>query len=59
MKITAKLPEPLAKKILDFIGYIEMKHGLQDPWTDELKKAQIPVMDKIWNNSEDDVWNDL
>jgi hypothetical protein len=22
-----KLPEPLAKEILDFIGYIEMKHG--------------------------------
>ena len=33
-----KLPEPLAKEILDFIGYIEMKHGLQDIWTDELKK---------------------
>jgi hypothetical protein len=36
-----------------------MKHGLQDTLTDELKKAQIPVMDQIWNNSEDDVWNDL
>jgi hypothetical protein len=54
-----KLPEPLAKEILDFIGYIEMKHNLKDTWTDELKKAQIPVMDKIWNNSEDDVWNDI
>jgi hypothetical protein len=54
-----KLPEPLAKEILDFIGYIEMKHGLQNTWMDELKKAQIPVMDQIWSNSEDDVWNDL
>lgn len=25
-----KLPEPLAKEILDFIGHIEMKHGLED-----------------------------
>lgn len=54
-----KLPEPLAKEILDFIGYIEMKHGLEDTWTDELKKAQEPVMDQIWSSSEDDVWNDL
>jgi hypothetical protein len=54
-----KLQEPLAKEILDFIGYIEMKHGLKDTWMDELIKAQEPVMDQIWSNSEDDVWNDL
>ena len=54
-----KLPEPLAKEILDFIGYIEMKHGLEDKWTDELKNAQEPVMNQIWSNTEDDVWNDL
>lgn len=54
-----KLPEPLAKQVLDFIGYIEMKHGLKDIQTDELIKAQVPVMDQIWSNNEDDVWNDL
>lgn len=54
-----RLPEPLAKEILDFIGYIEMKHGLKDTWPDELIKAQEPVMKQIWDNSEDDVWNDL
>ncbi|MBF0258780.1 MAG: hypothetical protein HQK62_08075 [Desulfamplus sp.] len=53
------LPEPLAKEILDFIGYIEMKHSLKEAWTDELKKAQLPVMEQIWSNSEDDVWNEL
>ena len=54
-----KLPEPLAKEILDFTEYLEMKYGLQDMWTDELKKAQIPVMDQIWGSSEDEAWNDL
>lgn len=54
-----KLPEPLAKEILDFIGYIEMKHGMRNKGTDELKKAQLPVMDRIWSSSEEDVWNDL
>ncbi len=54
-----KLPEPLAQEILDFIGYIETKYGLKDTWVDELIKAQEPVMDQIWSNSEDDVWNNL
>jgi hypothetical protein len=54
-----KLPEPLAKEVLDFIGYIEMKHGLKDMYTDELIKAQVPVMDQIWSNNEDEIWNDL
>ncbi|EIM65093.1 MAG: DUF2281 domain-containing protein [Desulfobacter postgatei] len=54
-----KLPEPLAQEILDFIGYIETKYGLKDTWVDELINAQEPVMDQIWSNSEDDVWNNL
>lgn len=54
-----KLPEPLAQEILDFIGYIETKYGLKDRWVDELINAQEPVMDQIWSNSEDDVWNNL
>ena len=35
-----KLPEPLAREVLDFIGYIELKHGLKDRLTEELKQAQ-------------------
>lgn len=54
-----KLSEPLAQEILDFIGYIEIKYGLKDTWVDELIKAQEPVMDQIWSNGEDDVWNNL
>ena len=54
-----KLPEPLAQEILDFIGYIEIKYASKDTWVDELIKAQEPVMDQIWNNSEDDIWNNL
>ena len=50
------LPEPLAKEVLDFIERI---HGRQDIRIEELKKAQLPVMNRIWENKEDDVWNDL
>lgn len=50
------LPEPLAKEVLDFIEQI---HSLQDIGVDELKKAQVLVMKRIWENKEDNAWNDL
>jgi hypothetical protein len=54
-----RLPEPLAREVLDFIGYIEFKHGLKDQLAEELKQAQEPAMKHIWDNPEDEVWNDL
>jgi len=54
-----KLPEPLAKEVLDFIEYIEVKHGLKDLLTEELKQAQAPAMVHVWDNSEDEIWNDM
>jgi len=59
IKEVQKLPEPLAKEVLDFIGYIELKHGLKDRITEELKQAQTPAMQHIWDNPEDEVWNDM
>ncbi len=50
------LPEPLAKEVLEFIERI---HAQQDTGVEELKKAQSPVMKRIWENKEDDVWNEL
>jgi hypothetical protein len=54
-----RLPEPLVREVLDFIGYIELKHGLKDQLAEELKHAQEPVMNRIWDNPDDEVWNDL
>jgi len=54
-----RLPEPLAREVLDFIGYLEAKHGLRDLGVEHLKQAQAPVMDHVWDNPEDEVWNDL
>jgi hypothetical protein len=50
------LPEPLAKEVLAFIERIRCK---ADVAVNELKKAQEPVMKKIWDNKEDDVWDEL
>jgi hypothetical protein len=59
MREIQKLPEPLAREVLDFIGYIEFKHGLKDRMTEELKKAQEPAMRHVWDNPEDEIWNDM
>lgn len=52
-----KLPAPLAQEVLDFIGYVEMKHDLRDRPTEELKQAQEPAMRHVWDNQDDEVWN--
>lgn len=59
IKEVQKLPEPLPKEVLDFIGYIELRHGLKDPLSEELKLAQEPAMNHIWEHKEDELWNDM
>jgi len=54
-----QLPEFLAREVLDFIGYIEAKHRLNLVRNNDLKKSQIPVMDNIWDNIDDEIWNDV
>ncbi len=57
MREIQKLPEPLAKEVLDFIGYIEFKYGIKDQLAEDLKPAQTPAMNHVWDNQEDEVWN--
>ena len=49
----------VAKEALDFIGNIELKHGLKDRPAEEIKLAQTPAMKHVWDNYEDEVWNDV
>lgn len=54
------LPKHLAQEVLDFIGFIELKHGLKTTPDRDLLQAQAPTMNHIWDNPNDDeVWNDL
>jgi len=50
------LPEPLAREVLEFIERIST-HLNSD--IDNFKKAQEPAMKRIWENTEDDIWNEL
>ena len=53
-----RLPEPLTREVLDFIGYLEAKHGLKESGVEGLKEAQTPAMDAVWDNPEDEVWDE-
>lgn len=54
-----QLPAPLVQEVLDFIGYLAHRHGLDKADTDPLKVAQERSMRKVWDNPDDEVWNDL
>lgn len=52
-----KLPEPLAREVLDFIGYLR-ERGEQREWRD-LMNAQAKALEAMWDSAEDDVWNNV
>ena len=59
LKELSKLPEPLVQEVLEFISYLELKHGLKDEGAEDLKLAQGSAMSHVWNNAEDDAWNNV
>lgn len=50
------LPEPFAREVLSFIERIiaHRASGIED-----LKIAQEPAMKRVWENTADDIWNEL
>ncbi len=51
------LPESIAEDVLNYIAFLEDKEARAE--LENLMNAQALSMDAIWDNSEDDVWNDL
>ena len=51
------LPEPLAREVLDFIGYLR-ERGERREWRD-LMSAQARSLATVWDSAEDDVWDDV
>ena len=50
------LPEPLAREVLDFVGYLRERQDRVD-WRD-LMNAQAASLAPVWDNAEDKVWDD-
>lgn len=51
------LPDHLAREVLDFIGYLREKEE-RGAWRD-LMKAQAASLKAVWDNAEDEAWNDV
>jgi hypothetical protein len=49
------LPDPLAREVLDFIGYLR-ERGDRAEWRD-LMNAQAPSLAEAWDSPEDQVWD--
>jgi len=50
------LPEPLAKEVLNFIEFLAPRAQRRDG--DSLMQAQASSLAAIWDNADDDVYND-
>ena len=59
LKELSRLPEPLVQEVLEFISYLELKHGLKEEGAEDLKSAQRTPMSHVWNTAEDDAWNNV
>jgi hypothetical protein len=53
-----KLPDQAAREVLDFVGYIRERgeRGERGEWRD-LMNAQSASLAPVWDNSEDQVWD--
>ncbi len=55
-RIAGTLPESLAREALDFVRFLQARErGELDDW----QKAQTVSLVHVWDNAEDEVWNDV
>jgi hypothetical protein len=50
-------PDAQAREVLDFIGYLKEKSAHAE-W-ENLMGAQAASLASVWDNTEDEVWNEL
>lgn len=57
-EVAKPLPESLALEALHFLEYLSSKHAERTEMTD-LTRAQEVVMKHVWDNQDDEIWNDV
>ena len=57
-QVAKPLPESLALEALHFIEYLSTKSADRSEMKD-LTLAQGSVMSHVWDNQDDEVWNDV
>lgn len=50
------LPEALAREVLDFVEFLRTRREQES--YDNLAAAQALSMRGVWDNSDDEIWND-
>jgi hypothetical protein len=51
------LPEPLAREVLEFIGFLRERNDRRE-WRD-LMNAQAASLVPVWDNADDKVWDNV
>jgi hypothetical protein len=51
------LPDQLAREVLDFVGYLRERQA-RGEWRD-LMSAQATGLTAVWDNAEDEAWDDV
>jgi mRNA-degrading endonuclease RelE of RelBE toxin-antitoxin system len=52
-----KLPEPIAEEVLDFVRFLANRE--ESKGDSALKAGQAATMRRLWDNPEDEIWNDV
>ncbi len=52
---TKRLPEHLAREVLDFVGYLADRQEREHER--DLMTAQQPTLTSVWDNPEDEAWD--
>ena len=51
-----QLPDEQAREVLEFAAFVARRHRAGE-WQD-LQNAQLSALADLWDNDEDEVWND-
>jgi hypothetical protein len=51
------LPEPLAREVLDFIGYLRERNERGE--RRDLIEAQVGSLEPVWDGVENDIWDNV
>lgn len=56
LETVSQLPDDQAREVLDFATFVSQRIRLSD-WHD-LQNAQLTALTELWDNGEDEVWNE-
>ena len=56
LETVSQLPDDQAREVLDFATFVSQRNRLSD-WHD-LQNAQLTALTELWDNDEDEVWNE-